>query len=268
MRSLVSGLAAAILAMGLSRVADRPATAGHTEARITEARNAAVSHAGAVARTLYFAGADLWQSGAALHGGLLWSPGGLERPGPALKFLSAAGTYRYRAGGAEGTDTRGTMGLVSLLAGWRFRRGAFTATVLVGPDLQVHRFSPHDPGNRLQGVHAGLRAEADIWYQPAERLMASASASVSTIGTGYWTRIAAGFRLPAGFWLGPELSALGGPTHQEARFGLHATGLRTKGLRTTGLRHGQSEWSVGAGYAAGNANRHGVYLRLGVLARR
>jgi hypothetical protein len=48
-------------------------------------------------RYLLFAGFDLWRNGGFAHGGLLWSPGGIEREGLTFKLLLAGGLYRYHA---------------------------------------------------------------------------------------------------------------------------------------------------------------------------
>ena len=47
------------------------------------------------AQFLLFSGADLWRDGQFLHGGLLWSPGGLDREGFTLKAMISGGRYRY-----------------------------------------------------------------------------------------------------------------------------------------------------------------------------
>ena len=50
------------------------------------------------AQFLLFSGADLWRDGRFMHGGLLWSPGGLDHEGFMLHFMASGGLYRYRSG--------------------------------------------------------------------------------------------------------------------------------------------------------------------------
>src|SRR5450631_4884586 len=50
------------------------------------------------AQFLLFSGADLWRDGRFMHGGLLWSPGGLDREGFTLQLMASGGLYRYRSG--------------------------------------------------------------------------------------------------------------------------------------------------------------------------
>ena len=40
------------------------------------------------AQFLLFSGADLWRDGRFMHGGLLWSPGGLDREGFTLQLMA------------------------------------------------------------------------------------------------------------------------------------------------------------------------------------
>lgn len=213
----------------------------------------------AVNRTLYFSGLDVWHRGAFVHGGLLWSPDGLEREGFTLKLLTGYGTYRYRSGGLRGAEVTGTNFLGSIMPGWRFKQGAFEATVYGGLDLQHHHLTPDDAGSRLRGLGAGVRVGADLWYEPLPAtMMLAANASVSSVGPTYWTRLAAGWRAFEAIWAGPEAQALGGSGYQQWRLGIHVTSLQT----------GQLEWSAGLGFATDSDRRSGFYARLGLLTRR
>jgi hypothetical protein len=205
-------------------------------------------------RYLLFSGFDLWRSGGFIHGGVLWSPGGLEREGFTLKLLTGGGDYRYQS---RGTEIRGESGLVSVMPGWRIKSGRLEITAVAGADLQVHRLTPDDPGNRTRGTHAGVRAGFDLWYQPSDEMMVAAGVSASTIGPNYWSRLATGWRIFDRIWVGPEAVALGGSNYQQLRLGIHATSFKT----------GPLEWSAGVGYTRDSDHRDGVYGRVGVLTR-
>lgn len=207
------------------------------------------------AHYLLFNGLDLWRSGGFAHGGVLWSPGGLEREGFTLKLLLGDGKYRYRSGT---TGVTGTGLLAAALPGWRFRSDNWRVTVYAGLDLQHHRLRPDDPGNRLRGAHAGLRVGTDLWWEPSAATMASASMSLSSIGWTYWTRGAFGWRLLERCYVGPELHAMGGDSYWQYRVGAHVTAFKTGAL----------EWSAGVGFVSDSDERSGVNGRLGVLTRR
>jgi Cellulose biosynthesis protein BcsS len=184
----------------------------------------------------------------------LWSPGGIEREGFTVKLLAAGGRYLYHSGKLE---VRGDYELLSVMAGYRFKRDRSEFTVYGGPDLQAHRLFPDDLGNRLRGRHWGVRGGGDGWYQPSDGFMANGSVSLSTIGLNYWIRGAVGWYLFDFAWLGPELTAFGGHRYQQYRVGAHATAFRWSAF----------EFSIGFGYARDSDERHGFYGRFGVLLR-
>jgi hypothetical protein len=204
---------------------------------------------------LLFAGGDLWRNGGFAHGGLLWSPGGIDREGFVGKLLIGSGQYRYRNGAVE---TTGTVALADVLPGWRFKRGAVEVTVYAGLDLQHHWLSPDDPGNRSRGSHAGLRAGFDLWWEPTTTTMIDAGANFATIGDGYWSRAAFGWKAFDVVYLGPEFLALGDDRYSQWRIGAHATAFKI----------GNVELSAGAGYVQDSDDRAGFYGRVGVLTRR
>jgi hypothetical protein len=205
-------------------------------------------------RFLWFGGVDGWRNGGFGHGGLLWSPDGLDRAGFVAKFLVGGGSYRYLNGA---TDTTGTVVLFDAMPGWRFKRDNLEVTVFAGLDLQSHRLNPDDINNRSRGGHAGLRVGTDVWWEPTATTMASLGASLTTIGDGYWSRLAYGWRVFDRVYLGPELHALGDDTYRQWRVGLHATALKI----------GPYEWSMGVGYVEDNDHRSGLYGRIGLLMR-
>jgi hypothetical protein len=213
-----------------------------------------VGESEAAAHFLFFSGTDIWRNGAFSHAGFLWSYQGLNADGPVFKLLLNSGLYRYSSGGM---DVTGRQLMAAALPGWRWRREGLEITVFAGLDVQDHRFSPDDPGNRLRGTHGGVRGGFEAWYEPLRDGMVTAAASLSTVGSSYWTRAAAGWRV-FDVWLGPELHACGDDTYRQFRVGAHVTSLRFLGY----------EWSAGAGWVTDSDRRDGVYGRVGLLLRR
>ena len=204
---------------------------------------------------LFYSGTDLWRFGAFMHGGVLWSPDGLNREGFTLKLLMAGGAYRYLAGNDNVT---GRQLLASVLPGWRFKQGRFETTVYLGIDVQNHRLSPDDIGNPLRGTHVGLRFAADVWLEPTDVMMVSTAFSLSTIQSSYWGRAQLGGRIPEIGWIGPEAHLFSDLGYHQYSVGLHLTGFKTA----------EFEWSFGAGYVIDNNRRTGPYGRLGLNVRR
>jgi hypothetical protein len=143
----------------------------------------------------------------------------------------------------------------------QFKRQSFTVALYGGIDFQTHRLSMFDPGNDLQGRHVGFRGAIDVWVEPTPRSMVTASATMSSIGSTYAARVAAGRRMLDRFYLGPEAIVFGGEDYSQVRIGLHMTGLK---VRVFGWRF---EWQGGLGYAVDDDRNRGPYARLGVLWR-
>ncbi len=203
---------------------------------------------------LVFSGADIWRNGLFSHSGLLWAYRGLNADGPVLKLLLNGGLYRYRSGRREivGFQTMGTA-----LPGWRWHWPGLEVTVFAGLDVQDHRFYPEDRGNRLRGTRLGARGGFDVWYEPLRDGMVTASASLSTVGTSYWTRAAAGWRFFDMIWLGPEFLASGDDRYRQLRVGAHVTSFRLSSY----------EFSAGAGWATDSDRHSSAYGRFGVIYR-
>jgi hypothetical protein len=219
------------------------------------ARAEATGDRDAAAHFLFFSGADIWRNGAFSHAGFLWAYQGLDGDGLVFKLLLNGGLYRYRSGNTEITG-RQEMG--AALPGWRWHRPGLEVTVFAGLDVQDHRYSPDDPGNRLRGTHGGARGGFDVWYEPFQNGMVTGSASLSTVGKSYWTRAAAGWRVFDAVWLGPEFLGSGDDTYRQLRIGAHVTSLH----------FGRYEFSAGVGWVTDSDRRDGVYGRIGVLMRR
>jgi hypothetical protein len=243
----------------VGRVAVGPALAAALSVSATTASAEAVPPGHDGARYLLFASTDLWRHGGFLHGGVLWSPQGLDRDGFALKVMFGGGAYRYVSGALGNADVTGRLLAASVLPGWRFKSGTLTVTAFGGLDLKNHRLTPDDPSAGLRGGYAGLRAGVELWYEPSASTMAAADASVSTIGPSYSVRAAFGWRLFDRFYLGPETAAFASNgNYRQVRAGLHLTGFKTATL----------EWSAGLGWANDTDRRSSLYGKIGLIARR
>ena len=180
------------------------------------------------AHFLLFSGADLWRDGRFMHGGLLWSPEGIDREGFTLEAMISGGTYRYASGALNNALVIGADEEAQVLPGWRFKR------------------------DRLD------RGAVNLWFEPTPATMVAADASLTSIANGYSARAAYGWRLHDWFYLGPEAQTFACIGYSQLRFGLHLTGLKTE----------QWEWSAAAGWANDSDGRSSPNLRLGLLTRR
>lgn len=209
------------------------------------------------AHVILFSGTDLWLNGAFAHGGLLWSPDGLDRDGFTFKALISGGGYRYHAGDLGNARVDGAELAGQLLPGWRIKRGTLEIKGFVGPDLRRNQLWPDDPGNRLRGTNVGARFAAELWYEPTPTTMLAADASVSTIAADYAARAAFGWRVFERLYFGPETQVYGGDGYRQFRFGVHATGFKTD----------YGEWCAAAGWSLDTDERSSPYLRIGFMRR-
>ena len=159
------------------------------------------------ARFLLFSTSDLWRQGGFSHGGVLWSPEGLDREGVVVKLMFGGGLYRYVSGALGNAQVIGGQLSAAILPGWRFARRGLMVTVFAGPEIQSHKLVPNDPSAGLRGQYTGARAGFNLWYEPTATTMIAADASISTIGVSYNARLAADVKLLEWFYLGPEAQA-------------------------------------------------------------
>lgn len=208
---------------------------------------------------LFFSGTDLWRSGVFAHGGLLWSPEGLDREGFTLKAALSGGSYRYTSGALGNATVIGRELTAQLMPGWRFKNGGSELKIFAGPDLQIHRLWPDDPGSGLRGSKTGVRAAFEFWSEPTANMMFSADALVSSVSRNYFAaRLATGWRVFDHFYLGPEAQVFSSDDYRQRRYGIHFTSMKTE----------QAEWSAALGWARDTDDRSSLYARIGVLTRR
>jgi hypothetical protein len=210
------------------------------------------------ATLLLFSGTDLWRDGSFVHGGLLWSPDGLNDPGFTLKAAVSGGAYRYVSGGLGNIPVIGRELTAQFMPGWRFKWFKTEVKIFAGLDLQHHRLRPDDPTSGLRGGSTGVRAAVEFWSEPGASIMLAADAAISTIAANNYTaRLAAGWQPFDSFYLGPEWQAFASDNYRQRRFGVHVTGIKLE----------WTEWSAAAGWASDSDDRSSLYFRFGVLQR-
>ncbi|MFT0877473.1 cellulose biosynthesis protein BcsS [Rhodopseudomonas sp. G2_2311] len=205
--------------------------------------------------SLLFGGYDLWRNGASLYGGFEWFGGGTAENGPVVRLMASEALERYQTGRFIYIND---ISRASVLAGWRFKSGAFELKILAGPDLENRASMPDYREQRWRGTHGGVRIAVESWAEPTPETMLSSSFYASTIAGSYGARLAAGWRMFDAFWVGPEMSGSSDEFSQQTRIGIHLTGFEMAAM----------EWSAAAGYVRDSYGRSGIYSRLGASLRR
>jgi hypothetical protein len=207
-----------------------------------------------VERVLLYAGFDIWRFGRTGYGGFYWAPDGLNKDGFITRLFVSDGVERYDAG-----QKRFNTNIVRAapLAGWRFKQNDFEIKVFAGPELENRVLAPDVPTAEFRGTQLGVRAAAELWWEPMPELMLASAFSATTNAKAYSARAAAGWRVFDQFWAGPEISASSDAFSRQVRIGAHLTGFKLAAF----------EWSAAAGYVTDGFHRGGLYGRIGVLTR-
>ena len=187
---------------------------------------------------LYF-GVDANTNGGLVgYSGILYAPGGMDYSGLRVSVFGLYGKYRYTNDDDQSTF-KGRFASVDALVGYSsvFNNGA--ATLAIGANYQDQRVSPHDPDNPVQGDRLGFKVQGDIWMNPTERTLIVGIASYSTAFNTYYSIGKFGYDLfGLGFFLGPEVVALGNQRTDQQRVGVHMTGLKLANRVSLGISGG------------------------------
>ena len=175
---------------------------------------------------LYF-GVDANTNGGLVgYSGILYAPGGMDYSGLRVAVFGLYGKYRYTNDEDQSTF-KGRFASVDALVGYSsvFNNGA--ATLAIGANYQDQRVSPRDPDNPVQGDKLGFKVQGDIWTNPTERTLIVGIASYSTAFRTYYTIGKFGYDpFGLGFFIGPEVVALGNQRTDQQRVGLHITNIK------------------------------------------
>lgn len=142
---------------------------------------------------------------------------------------------------------------VQALAGYEWRIGDSFLSLYAGYDSESRQYLEAFALSPITDRY-GARLQADLWSVPLERVMLQASGYASSINRRLWGRLAAGWQMPTGFYVGPELEAFRESDYSKLRLGLHLTGLRLLGL----------SWRLSGGWQRTSDRPAEAYATLGL----
>lgn len=176
--------------------------------------------------------------------------GGLADSGFRL-FLKAGGSQEEtRRQVPHGTTYKAES---QAMLGYEWRIGDSFLALYAGSDAESeHRIEVFGPS--MFATRYGARLQADLWAIPADRMMLQANAYVSSIDHRLWMRLAPGWQMPLGFYVGPEIETYRESDYRKLRLGLHLTGLRFLGL----------EWRLSGGWQKTSDRPSEIYGTLGL----
>ncbi len=173
----------------------------------------------------------------------LWSDGWR------LRVLAGAGTYEHEIVGAKNKDIPFIS--AEAMAGYSRGFGEARLTGYVGVHVESH--NNKNPGADIDGTNIGIKAQAELWLPLSDKAHVVASASLSSVHSGYYVTMRAMRRLGERFAVGPEAVAMGSRYYDQMRLGLAGEAWLGKTLLVVSAGHG---WSNSSGLMA---ESEGVY---------
>jgi hypothetical protein len=176
---------------------------------------------------LYF-GTDVNTNGGLVgYGGILYAPYSMDRSGLRLSVFGLAGKYRYSDDDPNAPTTfRGRFASVDALVGYSAVVDNGAVTLAIGANYQHHEISPFDPSNPVVGDQLGFKVQGDFWVNPTEQTVVIGIASYSTAFNTYYSILRGGYDFfGLGFFIGPEVGALGNARTDQQRAGLAIMGI-------------------------------------------
>jgi outer membrane immunogenic protein len=187
-----------------------------------------------------------------LVGGMFAFGNNFDTSGPRLWITGGAGAYRYPAGNEW---IRGVYSTGDLLGGYGFEGNTYEINVLLGGSAENDMLSAYDPSNAVNGTAVGVKARADVWYNPTPRQLIYAEGEYTTAFQTYYTSARYGYDFfNKGFFIGPEVSAFGDERYDQWRVGGTITQIRL----------GTVEVDLSAGFAHDSSVGEGAYGHVSV----
>jgi hypothetical protein len=137
--------------------------------------------------------------------------------------------------------------------GYERRIGDSFLMVSAGPELSAAYVETRTRRQLSQRLRP--RLQIDLWTTPTDTTFVQLGAYiVPGTQSRVWARLAAGWALAPGVYVGPETEAYGEGDYHKLRLGLHLTGLRLLGLR----------WRIALGGQVSRNEPGGFYAVLGL----
>lgn len=175
--------------------------------------------------------------------------GGLAGSGFRLFLKAGASREETHRRPPHGTTDKAE---VQSMLGYEWRIGSTFFALYAGSDAESEQRI--GPFCSCVSTRYGARIQADLWMTPAEGMMLQAGGYASTLDGRLWGRLATGWRMPARFYLGPEIEAYRERDYSKLRLGLHLTGLRLFGV----------EWRLSGGWQKTSDRPSEMYGTLGL----
>ncbi len=216
---------------------------------------AAESETARILRQVIFASAEF--TGGSVHLGSGFKRAftkSIDDQGFILMSLSGAGaTSQLHRGPANLTVRVARLSnATSVMLGYQWVGERGVLMLAAGPEIGRRQVLDAAGVPRWQSPQRGARVIAEYWHNAGANLMTTGTLVASSAQRSLWGRLAAGYALREGMFLGPEIAGYGEPGYREGRLGMHLTGIPL----------GPFRFRVNAGFSAIPAGRDGFYVGL------
>ena len=184
--------------------------------------------------------------------GIFALTGTLDKSGPRL-YLTG-GTGRYQFGGPDALVT-GIYSTGGVLGGYGFVGTNFDVNLFAGVSAENDMLSVVDASDPVHGTAYGIAAHADASINPTATTVLEGEAEYTTAFKAYNTTAKFGYDLfGKGFFIGPQVAALGDARYRQWR----------AGVDISSLKFGKFDLEFSAGYANDSSVGPGAYAEFGL----
>jgi hypothetical protein len=178
--------------------------------------------------------------------------GTLDKSGPRLYLEGGAGRYQF---GGPGALVTGIYSTGAVLGGYGFVGTNYDVNLFAGVSAENDMLSVVDASDPVHGTAYGIAVHADASINPTAKTLLEGEAEYTTAFNAYNTTAKFGYDLfGKGFFIGPQVAALG-----DARFHQWRAGLDISGLKL-----GKFDLEFSAGYANDSSVGPGAYSEIGL----
>jgi hypothetical protein len=141
------------------------------------------------------------------------------------------------------------------MLGFRRAIGQTISTFFIGAHIENQTLAAPDSGHRAQGTAAGAKVALELFHRINPNLVATASASASTVHRSYHARAALAHEHPSGVAVGIEAAVNGDLRYNEPRAGLFVQ-----------KRYGRTVIALSGGYLSNSDKGGSPYATLSLFA--
>jgi hypothetical protein len=131
---------------------------------------------------------------------------------------------RFR-GAVELPATRFTT-QTSVLVGHQWNQNGLFVAAFIGPEIHHEQLTIAGRVYRFSQPRYGVRGQFELWANPTENTLLTATVVPSTAQGSLWARASAGMRMVGKLFAGPEVAAYATEGYREFKIGAHLTGLQ------------------------------------------